>query len=161
MSAHVRSRPRRARARRLEARAGRCRRGICVTNDSKRVGSPPAFCTGTTARCSQNRGLQSLPKSRWRSASAPCVRCVTRRASRQPACDRARDREPDGDQAVAEVTLRPRAAARRGPATLGSRGKKPASVRRRRTRSRRVRPRRDGASQGTDGLRSDRDRTHP
>src|SRR5438094_10042176 len=43
---------------------------------------------------------------------------VTRRASRKPPRDRPRDREPHGDEAVMEVPLRPRAGARRLPASL-------------------------------------------
>ena len=63
------------------------------------------------------------------------VRAVAEGAPGKPPGDGSRDREAEGDEAVLEVPLRPRRAARRLLASLRPRGENAAPVRRRRTRS--------------------------
>jgi hypothetical protein len=93
MSAHVRSRPRRARARRLEARAGRCWRGIrlCMADPSAKVRARVRTTTRASARLTIRQPFSAGSRAR---SPATCRRARATRPRSRPAGARDRARSP-------------------------------------------------------------------
>ena len=89
------------------------------------------------------------------------ARAQARGAARQPSRDRASEREPDGDEGVGEVSLRPRRRSRRRHLAVCPRGKNAAHAPKPGTRSSIGRRRRDGASRCRSDLRSGPGRAPP